>query len=287
MRHDMVTARHFDAMGTSCSLFGVGIDSGKLREGESWVRRFAARLTRFSPDSELARLNRARGRWVDVSAEMEELLRESLRAFEMSKGLVNVAVLPSMLTIGYTRPMSQGPTETNLSDASPLPKLPDVLTVRTGVARLAPGCGIDLGGLAKGWMADRLRARLGPNAIANLGGDLSAGGSGPDGDGWPVGISGAGVTILLRDQGAATSSVRRRRWNGLHHLIDPRTGLSADTGLEDVSVVARTGFDAEVIAKTALLAGPVIARAFCATHAFAWWLRTPSHAAAAGVAVRS
>jgi FAD:protein FMN transferase len=283
----MVTAHHFEAMGTSCSLFGVGIDSGTLCEGESWVRRFAARLTRFSPDSELARLNTAKGRWVDVSAEMEELLCESLRAFELSKGLVNVAVLPSMVAIGYTRPMSEGPTEMSLSDASPLPPLPDVLTVRRGLARVAPGCGIDLGGLAKGWMADRLRGRLGPNAIANLGGDLSAGGSGPDGDGWPVGISGAGVTILLRDQGAATSSVLRRRWNGLHHLIDPRTGKPADTGLEEASVVARTGFDAEVIAKTAVLAGPVIARAFCAAHASAWWLRTPSQAAAGRVAVRS
>jgi FAD:protein FMN transferase len=265
-----VVAHHFEAMGTTCALFGLGPDRQRLIDGELWVRRVAARLTRFSPDSEVAVLNASRGRWVDVSPEVEELLRESLRAFELSKGLVNIAVLGSMLAIGYTRPLSDGPTDPSLDGAEPLPLLTEALAVRRGRARLVPGSGIDLGGVAKGWMADRLRERLGCNSLANLGGDLSAGGAGPDGDGWPVGI--ADATVMLRDQGAATSSVLRRRWAGLHHLIDPRTGLPAHTGLEQVSVVARSGFEAEVIAKAALLAGPEIAPAFCATHADAWWL---------------
>jgi FAD:protein FMN transferase len=273
-----VAAHRFEAMGTSCALFAVGLDQGSLVEGESWVRLIGARLTRFSPDSELAGLNRAMGRWVGVSPEMEQLLRESLRAFELSNGLVNVAVLSSMLAIGYTRPLSEGPTAATLGGAVPLPPLPDVLTVRMGRARLAPGCGIDLGGVAKGWMADRLRERLGPNALANLGGDLRAGGAGPDGDGWPVGI--AGLTVTLRDQGAATSSILRRRWAGLHHLIDPRTGLPADTGVEEVSVVAGTALDAEVMAKTALLSGPEGGRTFSAANCFAWWLGMPSLATA-------
>jgi thiamine biosynthesis lipoprotein len=145
-----------------------------------------------------------------------------------------------------------------------------VLSVRPGSARLQAGCGLDLGGIAKGWMADRLAGRLGPNALANLGGDLRAIGPGPSGDGWPVGV--ADVTVMLRDQGAATSSVRRRRWGGLHHLIDPRTGLPSMSGLEEVSVVAATGGDAEVVAKTALLLGPGLATAYCAAHAQAWWL---------------
>jgi thiamine biosynthesis lipoprotein len=263
-------SHHFEALGTSCSLFAVGPSRDRLREGEFWVRRLGARLTRFSPESELSRLNAATGRWVDISAETEELLRLSLRAFEASGGLVNVAVLPSMLAIGYTRTLSDGTTATALGKVRPLPALPAVLTVRRGGARLEAGCGIDLGGIAKGWMADRLRERLGLNALANLGGDLSAGGPGPNGDGWPVGL--AGVTVMLRDNGAATSSVRRRRWAALHHLINPRTGLPAATGLEEVSVVAHTAYDAEVIAKTALLVGPDVARAYCATNALAWWL---------------
>jgi thiamine biosynthesis lipoprotein len=266
-----VEAHHFEALGTNCSLFAVGLPPDRLLEGEFWARQMGARLTRFSPDSELSRFNAEPGTWRDVSFELESLLRESLHAFEMSSGLVNVAVLRSLEAAGYTRPLAEGrPIATELR-ASPLPRLPDVLAVRPGAARLEPGAGIDLGGIAKGWMADRLRDSLGPNALANLGGDLSACGVGPAGDGWAVGLGGA--TVLLRDQGAATSSVRRRRWSvEHHHLIDPRTGLPARTGLEEVSVVATNGVEAEVVAKTALLAGPEVAPAYCAAHALAWWL---------------
>jgi FAD:protein FMN transferase len=265
-----IEAHHFDALGTNCSLFAIGRSRARLLEGEFWVRRLGARLTRFSSDSELSRFNASAGRWIDVSLELESLLRESLAAFETSAGLVNVAVLPAMTAAGYTRPLAEGRPVATVSRVCVVPALPDVLAVRPGGARLEPGAGIDLGGIAKGWMADRLRESLGPNALANLGGDLSAGGMGPDGAGWPVGL--AGVTLLLRDRGAATSSVRRRRWGDLHHLIDPRTGVPAHTGLEEVAVVTANGLEAEVVAKTALLAGPEVAPVYCAAHALAWWL---------------
>ena len=271
MPHSAPVESHaFEALGTNCSLFAVGLSPSRLLEGEFWARRIGARLTRFSPVSELSRFNASPGRWIDVSPELEALLRASLRAFESSGGLVNVAVLPSMIAIGYTSPMSETQPTATLARPNPPPALPDVLSVRAGAARLEPGAGIDLGGIAKGWMADQLRESLGPNALANLGGDLSAGGLGPAGVGWPVGL--AGQTILLRDQGAATSSVRKRKWGEHHHLIDPRTGLPANTGLEEVSVVAANGLVAEVVAKTALLVGPELAPVYCATHALAWWL---------------
>ena len=265
-----VEAHHFEALGTTCSVFAVGRPRGRLLECEFWVRRMGARMTRFTKDSELSLFNASAGHWAEISAELELLLRESLRAFETSRGLVNVAVLPSMTAIGYTRPLSEGTPTATVPRPSPLPALPDVLRVRPGAAWLEPGAGIDLGGIAKGWMADRLCETLGPNSLANIGGDVSAAGEGATGGGWPVGL--AGVTVLLRDRGAATSSVRRRSWGDHHHLIDPRTGVPAHTGLEEVSVIAANGVEAEVVAKTALLVGPELAPAYCAAHALAWWL---------------
>jgi FAD:protein FMN transferase len=269
-RNTGVESHHFEALGTNCSLFVAGRPRTALLEGELWVRRLGDRLTRFSDESELSRLNAAAGRWFEIGDELESLLRASLRAYELSCGLVNIAVLRSMLAIGYTRPLSEGAAVTMLDDARPLRPLPDVLSVRRGAARVERGAALDLGGIAKGWMADRLCQMLGPNALANLGGDLSAVGCGPDGNGWPVAV--AGATLMLRGQGAATSSVRRRRWADVHHLIDPRTGRPARTGLGEVSVVAACGFEAEVVAKTALFVGPGLAPAYCAAHALAWWL---------------
>ncbi len=237
----------FEAMGTTCSLIG----DGELAAGERWVHEIAARITRFAGDNEVARLNASSGRWVDVSDELEQMLRASLHAFETSGGLVNVAVLPSMLAIGYTRPLVQGPTQAVLERAHSAPFLHNVLNVRRGSARLAHNARIDLGGIAKGWMADRLCAILGGHVLVNLGGDLFARGE------WPVEV--AGTTYLLRDQGAATSSTRKRRWGDLHHVIDPRTGLPAKSGLEEVSVVAGTALEAEIMAKTVLIRGAAAA----------------------------
>src|SRR5438034_8595006 len=146
-----------------------------------------------------------------------------------------------MLAIGYTRTLAAGPGPARLESARPLPPLPDVLEVRPGRARLRPGAGLDLGGLAKGWLADRLCERTAGHCLANLGGDLYARGR------WPVGL--AGRTFLLEDMGAATSSTQVRRWDGQHHLIDPRTGLPSTSDLKEVSVVAGSGFEAEVFAK--------------------------------------
>ena len=245
-------------MGTTCSLFALDAD---LAAGERWVRRTAQRLTRFSEDSELSQLNAHPGEWRPISDEFASVLHAALDAYAMSRGLVNAAVLPSMMAIGYSRPLAMGAGPATLEEAMPLPALPDVLELRPGEARVTAG--LDLGGIAKGWMADGLAGILGPGCLVNLGGDLRANGE------WPVDV--AGTALLLRDQAAATSSVRKRCWGDVHHLIDPRTGLPARTGVSDVSVVTNTAFEAEVVAKTALLLGPSLAPAYCATNALAWW----------------
>ena len=266
----LLRSHHFEALGTTCAVFAVGAPNDRLLEAESQVRDLGARLTRFSSTSELSRLNASAGTWTAVSAELESVLRLALEAFEMSSGLVNIAVLPAVLATGYTRSFAEGPTVAVLESPQEVPRLPEVLKLRRGEACLRSGAGLDLGGIAKGLIADRLCQWIGPNALANIGGDLMATGGGPRGEGWPVAVG--GVTLMLCDQGAATSSVRRRRWGELHHLIDPRTGAPARTGLEEVSVVASSGFGAEVVAKTALLLGPEFAPAYCAANALAWWL---------------
>src|SRR6266852_7286972 len=106
----VVESHHFEALGTNCSLFAVGQPRGRLLEGEFWVRRLGARLTRFSADSELSRLNACAGEWMEISGDLELILRGALHAHQMSSGLVNVAGLASMLAGGYTRPLSQGVT---------------------------------------------------------------------------------------------------------------------------------------------------------------------------------
>lgn len=272
----MIRSVVFDALGGRCELFGE--DPGALAAGRAWIVRMHDRLTRFAPDSELMRFNRSAGDWTAVSPELESLIRIALQAHADSGGLVHAGVLPALLAAGYTRDFAAGPTA-RTAERVPVPPLPEMLDVRSGAARLAAGQAIDLGGLAKGWLADRAVERLGPNALANMAGDLAAIGQGPavagadPGDrGWPVGFGGR--TVLLQDGGAATSGTTGRHWgDGLHHLIDPRTGTPARTDLMEVAVLASSATEAEVLAKTALLLGAAAGAVFLDARARGSFLR--------------
>jgi thiamine biosynthesis lipoprotein len=258
----------FTALGGDCELYGIDLEAETLASGRAWIARMHDRLTRFEPTSELSRLNASGGTWFPVSPELEALLRESLRAFEVSDGLVNVAVLPALLAAGYTRDFAAGPTARGASPR--IPPLPEVLHLRGGEARLVGGGAVDLGGIAKGWMADRLAERLGENVLVNLCGDLFARGGGATGEGWPVGFGDR--TLLLKEVGAATSGTTKRAWAGGHHLIDPRTGLPAVSDLSEVSVLAPTATDAEIFAKVALLLGSRDAPAWLGPRSQGWSL---------------
>ncbi|MDO8794776.1 MAG: FAD:protein FMN transferase [Vicinamibacterales bacterium] len=263
--------RAFTALGGDCELFGIGVAEESLAEGEAWIHRMHEQLTRFEETSELSRFNASAGAWTRVSPELGALLRESLRAFEESGGLVHAATLPALLAAGYTRDFALGGTPKTATPPPPAP-LPELLEVRPGEARLAPGAAIDLGGIAKGWLADRLASRLGENCLVNLCGDLFARGPGETGEGWPVGFG--EKTVVLADLGAATSGTTKRSWGpGLHHLIDPRTSRPAETDLAEVSVLAATATDAEIYAKVALLLGSVEAPKWLAPRALGWSLR--------------
>ncbi|MBI2325324.1 MAG: FAD:protein FMN transferase [Chloroflexi bacterium] len=274
----------FEALGAECELWALA-PAEPLDATAEWIHGLHRRLTRFDPESELSRFNARPGEWLEVSSELETLLREALTAYEASGGLVHVGILPALVEAGYDRtfrelatsPAGDVPQSPHacLDEVSRPPRglepLPALLQVRPGRARLERGAAVDLGGLAKGWIADRAVERMGSNSLANCGGDLRALGGGPSGEGWPVAFGGR--TLLLDDHGAATSGTAKRRWGeGKHHLIDPRTGAPAVTDLSEASVLARTALDAEVLAKTAILLGSALAPSALGGRALGWAL---------------
>jgi thiamine biosynthesis lipoprotein len=276
----LIERRTFRAMDGDCELFGIGVSPAVLADGEAWVKRMDHRFSRFSPWSEISRFNDSAfeprpvampefGRWVSISSDLELLLREALRAFEKSEGLVHAGVLPALRAAGYTRDFAEGPTPATTAPPALAP-LPELLEVGHREARLVKGAAIDLGGIAKGWMADRLVEHFGENVLVNLCGDLFARGGGETGEGWPVGFGDR--TILLKDMGAATSGTTKRAWAGGHHLIDPRTRLPAQSDLTEVAVLARTAVDAEIYAKVALLMGSAKAPTWLEGRSMGWSL---------------
>src|SRR6266853_269456 len=259
-----LTTRHFDALGSTCELLSVESGPAALERCEQRIRDAEARFTRFLRESELAGLNASDGRYVPVSPEMYAMLEAALWAFGESDGLVNAAVLPALAAAGYDRPFRDGLTEPSVLRPMQLPPLPQVLLLdqATRSAALAPGAALDLGGIAKGALADLLIDELGENAVCNLGGDVRVRGNGPEGDGWHIGLC-DGSAVAVRDGAVCTSGTTRRRWGqSMHHLIDPKTGMPVRTDLEEVSVITDFALRGEVYAKCGMLLGASAGLAF-------------------------
>ena len=256
------------AMGADVHLLVVGGPPSLLEEARELVEALETRWSRFRPDSEVSRLNLQAGRPVRVSPETLTLVRRALHGAAVTAGRYDPTVLGAVLRAGYDRSFELLPADPP-PGRSPL---------RLGWRRIAvdqarstvtlpPGVGFDPGGIGKGLAADllvrRLLARGAAGACANLGGDLRVDGDAPGGGPWVVDVGHPlrrepAATIGLRRGAVATSSRVRRAWGprgDRHHLIDPATGHPARTGLAAATVVAAEGWQAEVLAKTAFLAG--------------------------------
>ncbi len=133
---------------------------------------------------------------------------------------------------------------------------------------------LDLGGIGKGYGADRVVAALADagatGVCVDLGGDLRVAGTGPYAGAWTVEFRVPELAdrfgrLRLASGAVATSTTGRRRWTrggvDVHHLIDPATGRASRSGVATVTVLAADGWWAEVLAKAALVAGVAAGRA--------------------------
>jgi FAD:protein FMN transferase len=261
-------AAHFRAMGTDVHVLVVGGPPSLLDEARELVEALEARWSRFRPTSEVSRLNQLAGRPVRVAQETLTLVRRALDGASVTAGRYDPTVLGAVLRAGYDRSFE-------LLAADPPPgrsalglgyRRIAVDAARSTVA-LPLGVGFDPGGIGKGLAADllvhELLARGAAGACANLGGDLRVDGDAPGGGPWVVDVGHPlrrepATTIGLRRGAVATSSRVRRAWGprgDRHHLIDPATGRPARTGLAAATVVAAEGWQAEVMAKAAFVAG--------------------------------
>ena len=242
--------------------------------------RVEAVMNEWRPDSPLSALNAAAGtgRLVELTGDLCEVLRAGKAGAERTGGLFDPtwAALRGLWRFGDGEP-PRVPAESELARACPLvswrdlaidppaPAAPDA-PCRALLAR--PGMQVGLGGLAKGWGVDRAAAALRRHGISDFtvqaGGDLYAAGT-RGGRPWrggvrdPRGRPGEPFAWLeVRDAAFSTTGDSERSFvaNGVrhHHVIDPRTCRPA-TASRQVTVLAPTALEAEVLSKAVFVAG--------------------------------
>ena len=238
-----------------------------------WHQRFS----RFTPDSEVSRLNRDPAAAVVASPLMRRVVEAALTAARDTGGLVDFTLADEIERAGYAAHMDgdgmglqaalqRAPART---PASPRPDArwrQIAVDHRTGTVSRPPGVRIDLGGIAKGVFADELSALLdGFDAyVIDCAGDLRVGGRAglvrPVHIAGPFGEERIGMFVLAAGA-VATSGIGRRSWQTpdgrpAHHLPDPRTGAPVFSGIVQATALAPTAAQAEVLAKAAILSGP-------------------------------
>lgn len=264
----------FRAMNTDILLAAEGGQACLSRAFEhirAFVRTSEARFTRFSEQSELARLNRSSGTWFHASDELYQIVNQARDLHVETGGLFDPSILDALERAGYDRSMDEikahGAIQVRRVAPRELASFEQVeFDPRKGAIRLPAKMRIDLGGIAKGWIAERateLLAAFSDTCAVNAGGDLYAIGK-PEG-GWEIALEDPrkpeqALALLRTGPGAvATSSVTRRKWqvggSVMHHLIDPRRGAPAETDWLSVTVMAPHATVAEVYAKAILIAG--------------------------------
>jgi FAD:protein FMN transferase len=266
----VVQERRLRAMGSDAHLMLVEGDANALDSACERLGALERTWSRFLDDSEISRLNARSGEPVAVSAETVLLVGLAVIGWRRTGGRYDPTVLAAVRAAGYTESFERGQSaaEPARPCAGACGRI--VLDEGAGTVTLPVGVGFDPGGIGKGLAADLLTADLmasgASGACVNLGGDLRVAGQAPGGAAWRVAVPGLDRPIAVTNGAVATSSRLRRAWGSMHHLIDPSTGLPADSGVRSVTVIARSAWEAEVLAKAAFLAGPSGATPLLSRH---------------------
>ncbi|WP_334143270.1 FAD:protein FMN transferase [Rhabdothermincola sp.] len=277
----MRAERQFPVMGSEAHVIVVGAAAGQLvglavRELEALEERWS----RFRPDSELSRLNAVAGTPLELSPVTFDAVQRAVEAWRDTFGYYDPTVLPALERVGYDRSfelLAHAGRRPRIEGPLPCPGCVGIeLDPATRTVRLPAGVAIDLGGIGKGLAADLVCEHLldagADGASVNVGGDVRVAGASPSPDGWVIDVDDRAV-VSLAEGAVATSSTTRRCWTvggrGYHHLIDPATGLPAESDLVTVSVVGATAAFAEVVGKAVLIAGRSIGSSIVVEHQMA------------------
>lgn len=235
------------------------------------IKRLERLLSTWRSDSELSQVNAEAGRRpVQVSRETLQLVMRALDIAELTHGGLNIALGPAIDAWSVTE-RQRVPDKEELERLKPLVDWRTIQLDREAQTIYLPreGMRIDIGGIGKGYAADRAveeMKRVGATGgTVALSGDIKTFGVLPDLRGFPVGIrhpreEGVLIAVIeLKDEAISTAGDYERFFerDGVryHHILDPQTLQPAGT-CQSVTVVAKEGTMADGLDTGIFVLGP-------------------------------
>ena len=237
---------------------------------------FEMTLSRTRPDSEVTRLNDAHGQWVELSPRTYDLIEKSRSYCEASGGVFDV-------TMGSVTPLwdfhnAVVPAREALDEALKHVgwKMIECDPTRRAVRLADPVARIDLGGIAKGYIADALAGCLVEHgcdcAFVNLGGNVLTVGARFDGSPWRIGVRDPKAPEKMRavlpvvGKSVVTSGLYERNFTKegvfYHHILNPKDGMPVKTDVGGATIVSDLSLDGDGFSTTLFALGTEGALAF-------------------------
>lgn len=232
-------------------------------------------LSRTAEGSELYALNTSNGETVECGADdiLPALIETALTISDATEGAFDPTLAPVLDAWGFTKDERHVPSADELKELLSHTGCGKVALEKTAdgwTVTLLDGAQLDLGGIAKGYAADLLRTQLEKEGVTSatldLGGDVFVMGRKTDGSDWRIAVKDPADTesylgvVSAADKFIVTSGVYERYFeeNGVryHHILDPKTGCPAESGLVSVTVLCGNGAWADALSTACFVLGP-------------------------------
>ena len=269
------------AMDTYMTVTAYGAKAQEaVDEAEAEIQRLDELLSTGNEESEIAQLNQNKN--ATLSEDEGYLVERALELNKETDGAFDIAIYPVMEAWGFPTQNYQVPTADTLESLLKLADASQIIYDENSrkISFGREGMKIDLGGIAKGYTSSRIMDIYKENNISsglvNLGGNVQALGTKPDGSKWRVAVQSPDDTedylgiLSVEDKAVITSGGYERYFEQdgktYHHIINPKTGYPAENGLTSVTVVSEDGTLADGLSTSLFIMGKEEAIEFWKAH---------------------
>ena len=236
-------------------------------------------LSNTIESSEVSQINSAGGKWVTVGKDTLKVVKAGVKYGELSDGDFDITIGSVSGLWDFQSENPVVPEQSKITEALKHVNYKNIQFDGNKIRIIDPEAKLDLGGIAKGYVADELTTLLEKegvtSAVINLGGNISTIGGKPDGSPFIIGIEKPYTdrteiigTTTADNQTVVTSGIYERQFqqNGkiYHHVLSSKTGYPVETQLEAVSLVAKKGrsMDIDAMSTICLMKGVDGGKAF-------------------------
>lgn len=231
---------------------------------------YESQFSRTQEGSEIYKLNHAGGASVELSDDTVELIQIGLKYCALTDGAFDITVGNLSDLWDFKNNPGRVPNSSQIAETVKHIGYQNVLVDGNTVQLLDPDAAVDLGGIAKGYIADRLRDYLEESgvrhALIDLGGNILAVGNKPDGSPFNIGIQkpfddlGSAIASVKAENCSVVSSGIYQRYfeaDGVlyHHILAPSSGYPYENGLLGVTIVCDSSADADALSTSCFALG--------------------------------